>query len=444
MTDTPSQDHPDHPLRVRDFYLGRQPVLDRNQALFGYELLFRSTPVGQANIGAGTPAPGSPATGTPDRPSPGLNATAAVIAHAAQLGLARAIGDAHCFLNVDTDVLGSDIYAFLPRERTVLELAAKVHPDEAVLARLAELAGHGFQFALDGVGGDTDRLQKLLPLARFVKLDLRATPQPALAGLVARLHSMNKTVVADKVETREQYQTCLDLGIDYFQGFYFARPSVLGGRKLSPSQMAVLNLMKLVTSDVDNADIERAVKRDVTVAMNLLRLVNTPAVGAGKRIDSVSQALLVLGRRQLQRWLQIMLYAEPDTRGHNQTPLLMLATTRGRLMELLAQRLRPGQRYLSEIAFTVGIMSLMDVLFGIPMTDIVEQIPVSDEISTALLRRSGFFGELLKLAECIEAPDEHNDGALPALRGLAISGDDMVELEMAAFQWSDSVVRYAI
>jgi len=438
MTDTPSQDQAEHPLRVRDFYLGRQPVLDRNQALFGYELLFRSTPLGQANIGAGTPA----------APTPGLSATATVIAHAAQLGLARAIGDAHCFINVDADVLGSDIYAFLPRERTVLELAPSVVPDEAVLARMAELAGHGFQFALDGIGGaganEAERLQKLLPLARFVKLDVRNNAQPALSGLVARLHGMHKTVVADKVETRDEYQACMDLGIDLFQGYYFARPSVLGGRKLSPSQLAVLELMNKVTSDVDNADIERAVKRDVTVAMNLLRLVNTPAVGARQRIDSVSQALLVLGRRQLQRWLQIMLYAEPGTRGHNQTPLLMLATTRGRLMELLAQRLRPGQRYLSEIAFTVGIMSLMDVLFGIPMADIVEQIPVSDEITNALLRRTGFFGELLKLAECIESPDNQDDGVVPTLRGLAISGDDMVELEMAAFQWSDSVVRYAI
>jgi EAL and modified HD-GYP domain-containing signal transduction protein len=435
MTDTPSLDNADHPLRVRDFFLGRQPVLDRHQALFGYELLFRSTPVGQANIGEG-----------------GLNATAAVIAHAAQLGLARAIGDATCFLNVDAAVLASDIYAFLPRERTVLEIAASVAPDDAVLARLAELAGHGFSFALDGIGssdgnnsaGDPARLQRLLPLARFVKLDLRATARPALAALVARLHGMHKTVVADKVETREEYQACLDLGADYFQGYYFARPSVLGGRKLSPSQIAVLEMMKLVTSDVDNADIGRAVKRDVTVAINLLRLVNTPAVGARQRIDSVSQALLVLGRRQLQRWLQIMLYAEPGTQGHNQTPLLMLATTRGRLMELLAQRLRPGQRYLGEIAFTAGIMSLMDVLFGIPMADIVEQIPVSDEITNALLRRTGFFGELLKLAECIEQPDsQDDDDVLPTLRGLSISGDDMIELEMAAFQWSDSVVRYA-
>jgi EAL and modified HD-GYP domain-containing signal transduction protein len=450
-TDTPSLDHADHPLRVRDFYLGRQPVLDRNQALFGYELLFRSAPLGQANIGQANIGQGTPAAGTADALSPGLNATAAVIAHAAQLGLARAIGDATCFLNVDASVLASDIFAFLPRERTVLEIAASVAPSDAVLARLAELSGHGFQFALDGIGssdgidhsGDCARLQRLLPLARFVKLDLRATAQPALAALVARLHGMNKTVVADKVETHAEYEACLALGADYFQGYYFARPSVLGGRKLSPSQLALLQLMKLVTSDVDNADIERAVKRDVTVAINLLRLVNTPAVGARQRIDSVSQALIVLGRRQLQRWLQIMLYAEPGTHGHNQTPLLMLATTRGRLMELLAQRLRPGQRYLGEIAFTVGIMSLMDVLFGIPMADIVEQIPVSDEISNALLRRSGFFGELLKLAECIEQPDNQDDGVLPALRGLAISGDDMVELEMAAFQWSDSVVRYA-
>jgi len=423
MTDTVSLDQANLPLRVRDFYLGRQPVLDRNQALYGYELLFRSAAQDEGASGAG------------------MGATATVIAHAAQLGLARAIGDAHCFLNVDRDVLFSDIFAFLPRERTVLEIVGAMDPDEAVLARMAALAGHGFRFALDGVDGDSARLERLLPLAAFVKVDLRSTRGADLPGLVFRLQGLGKAVVAEKVETRDEYHACLDAGFDYFQGFYFARPAVLGGRKLSPSQTAVLALMNLVMSDVDNAEIERAVKRDVTLALNLLRLVNTPAVGAPQRIDSISQALIVLGRRQLQRWLQIMLYAEPGTRGHNQTPLLMLATTRGRLMELLAQRLRPGQRFLGDIAFTVGIMSLMDVLFGIPMQDILEQIPVSDEIRLALLQRRDFFGELLQLAENLEQSD---DDVLPALKGLAISGDDMVELEMSAFQWSDNVVRYAI
>jgi EAL and modified HD-GYP domain-containing signal transduction protein len=446
MTDSASQDQSSLPLRVRNFYLGRQPVLDRNQALYGYELLFRTSDAvaapGQPPAASSAGAAALAASADPDHP--GLSATAAVIAHAAQLGLARAIGDAACFLNVDAEALASDIFAFLPRERTVLEIVSGVDPDDGVLTRMRELAGHGFRFALDGIGGDSVRLQRLLPLAGFVKLDLRVTAQAALPGMVRRLHAMEKTVIAEKVETQEECQACLDLGFDYFQGFYFAKPSIIGGRKLSPSQVAVLDLMNLVTSDVDNAGIERAIKRDVTLALNLLRLVNTPAVGAGQRIDSVSQALLVLGRRQLQRWLQIMLYAEPSTRGHNQSPLLMLATTRGRLLELLAQRLRPGQRYLGDIAFTVGIMSLMDTLFGIPMADIVEQIPVSEEIRQALLKRDGFFGQLLQLAECIEKADSAQDTVIPTLQDLAISGDDMVELEMAAFQWSDSVVRYAI
>jgi EAL and modified HD-GYP domain-containing signal transduction protein len=438
MTDIASPDQSNLPLRVRNFYLGRQPVLDRNQALYGYELLFRSA---DPNTAAPASHAAPVAGGASDRS--GLSATAAVIAHAAQLGLARAIGDAACFLNVDADALACDIFAFLPRERTVLEIVSSVQPDDAVLARMRELARHGFRFALDGIDGDSVRLQRLLPLAAFVKLDLRVTPLAALPELVRRLHAMGKKIVAEKVETREECQACMDLGIDYFQGYYFARPAVIGGRKLSPSQLAVLALMNLVTSDVDNVDIERAIKRDVTVALNLLRLVNTPAVGAGQRIDSVSQALLVLGRRQLQRWLQIMLYAEPATRGHNQTPLLMLATTRGRLLELLAMRLRPGQRYLGDIAFTVGIMSLMDVLFGIPMTDIVEQIPVSDEIREALIGRSGFFGQLLVLAESIEQADQ-DEIMLPTLKDLEISDDDMVELEISAFQWSDSIVKYAI
>jgi EAL and modified HD-GYP domain-containing signal transduction protein len=146
----------------------------------------------------------------------------------------------------------------------------------------------------------------------------------------------------------------------------------------------------------------------------------------------------------LQRWLQILLFAEPDVRGHSQSPLLMLATTRARLMELLAQRMRPGQRNVADIAFTVGMMSLMDTLFCIPMRDIVEQIPVIDEVRAALLSRTGFFGELLKLAESIERMDDEQDDMLAGLKSLAFDGDDLAELEVAAFEWSDKVVRYAI
>ena len=425
MTDSASPDQASQPLKLRNFYLGRQPVLDRNQALYGYELLFRGSAQGPAEIESG------------------LSASAGVIHHASQLGLARAIGDATAFLNVDEEVLRSDMFAFLPRERTVLEIVRSVEPSDAVVQRMTELSRHGFRFAAEA-SAHGSALARLLPVIDFVKMDLRELPVVTLLSLAPRLRGTGKRLVAEKVETHTEYRTCLDIGFDYFQGYYFAKPTVIAGRKLSPSQTAVLDLMNLVTSDADNIEIERAVKKDVTLSLNLLRLVNTPAAGAGRRIESVSQALVLLGRRQLQRWLQILLYAEQGVRGHNLSPLLMLATTRARLMELLAQRLRPGQRNVADVAFTVGMMSLMDTLFCIPMQDIVEQIRVIDEVRHALLVRRGFFGELLRLAESIERMEDAQDEVLPALNELSMNGDDLAELEVSAFEWSDKVVRYAI
>ncbi|WP_332854456.1 EAL and HDOD domain-containing protein [Duganella sp. S19_KUP01_CR8] len=426
MIDLSLHDTGPRSLRVREFYLGRQPILDRNQTLFGYELLFRNAPVGPAHI------------------TNELSATAAVIAHASQLGMEKTIGDALGFVNVDADVLMTDIFSFLPREKVVLEVAETMPLTPQVLARITELAGHGFRFALDDLTGDSPNVAALLPLAEYVKMDMRNIPLSTLTKLAPRFRQDQKKLVAEKVETREEFKNCLDLGFDYFQGYYFAKPVIMSGKKLSPSQLAVMELMTLVTSEADNLEIERAIKRDVSLALNLLRLVNTPAVGARQRIDSLSQAVTILGRRQLQRWLQIMLYAEPSKRGHSMTPLLMLATTRGRLLELLAGKLRPSQRQAADVAFTVGIMSLMDTLFGIPMAEILSQIPVNEEVSEALLYRGGFFGDLLKLAECIERIEEMDDHIVPTLRDLAMSTDELVELEMAAFEWSDNVVRYAL
>ncbi|MET0265372.1 MAG: EAL domain-containing protein, partial [Duganella sp.] len=129
---------------------------------------------------------------------------------------------------------------------------------------------------------------------------------------------------------------------------------------------------------------------------------------------------------------------------HSMTPLLMLATTRGRLLELLAAKLRPTDRHAADVAFTVGIMSLMDTLFGIPMYEILGQIPVIDPVAAALLDRAGFYGELLTLAESLERIEELDHQIVPTLRQLAMTTDELVELELAAFEWSDNVVRYAL
>lgn len=406
-------------LRMREFFLARQPILDRSQKLTAYELLFRNAQLGPANI-------------TSD-----LSATASVLAHTAQLGIEKVIGDVSGFLNVDAAVLMSDIFQFLPREKVVLEIVETVVATPEVLARVAELVQDGFVFALDDVITDSDDVQKFLPLIEVVKFDLRDMPDSALLKLSPQFKLAGKKLLAEKVESFEQFKLCLDLGFDYFQGYYFAKPAVLTGRKLSPSQMSVLQLMNLIVSDADDVEIENAIKRDVVLGFNLLRLVNSAAFGIRRKVDSLRQAVLILGRQQLRRWLQIMIYAEPCKKGHSMTPLLMLATTRGKMLEMMTQKIRPENRRMADTAFTVGIMSLLDALFSLPMSAILEQIAVGDEVSEALLLRTGFYGDLLTLAEYLERAEDTGPLLAPMLDKLGMSNEDLYDLEIASFEWCD-------
>jgi len=413
-------------LAALDFFLARQPILDRNQELVAYELLFRNARVDSARF-------------TSD-----LSATASVISHVSQLGLDRVIGDSLGYLNVDAEVLMSDIFQFLPREKLILEIVETMKVTPEILVRIGELVQSGFRFALDDVTGNSEDVQKLLPLIEVIKIDLKDMPVSTLSKLIPHFKQFNKKLLAEKVETLEQFKLCLDLGFDYFQGYYFAKPIILSGKKLSPSQMTITNLMALITSDADSAKIEQTIKQDISVGLNLLRLVNSAGIGAQRRINSLSHALIVLGRTQLQRWLQIMLYAEPSKGNYGVTPLLMLATTRGKLLELMAKKMKPDQHGMADTAFTVGIMSLMDTLFRMPMAEILEQIAVTDEVSDALLSRKGSYGHMLKLVEYLERIEDAGSLLLPTLDKLQLSTEDLYDMEVTAFGWSNEVFCNAV
>jgi EAL and modified HD-GYP domain-containing signal transduction protein len=173
--------------------------------------------------------------------------------------------------------------------------------------------------------------------------------------------------------------------------------------------------------------------------LNLLRLVNSPGIGTTQRIETLNQALMVLGRVQLQRWLQILLYANHGKSSAIASPLLILATTRGKLLELIAQKLQPGNRSIADKSFTVGIMSLMDTLFGQPMEKILEQISVAQEVRDALLFRKGTYGDMLKLAEYAERLEDAGPLLGPTLKKLNLSTEDFSALQLTAFQWASNV-----
>jgi EAL and modified HD-GYP domain-containing signal transduction protein len=404
-------------LPAEDFFLARQPILGRDQHLVAFELLFR-------------------AAGEHDdaQMTNGAAATAAVISHASQLGMEQVVGDQLAFVNADADVLMSDFVHFLPPHKVILEILETVKPTQQLLARVAELKKLGFKFALDDVVDLTADVGRLVELVDVVKIDLQGIDRAALPALAASLRSPNKKLLAEKVETLDEFQMCMELGFDYFQGYYFARPVILSGKKITPSEMTLLHLLELINSNAHNEVIESAVKRDALVSLNLLRLVNSRAAGAGRRIDSVSQVLAQLGRRQLQRWLQILLYTAPGGTVELSSPLLQMATTRGKLLELMTQKLRPGDTASADRAFTVGIMSLADALFSVPMEQILQNVELADDVRDALLGRWGDFGVMLRVVELLESA-ESGRALSHTLKQLGLTVKQIREIELKAFEW---------
>lgn len=372
-------------------FLGRQPILGREQQLFAYELFFRD---------------GLAATGNRADFLDPTQATATVIANAfAELATNGVLSPYRGFINVDRDLLFSDLIEALPPQRVALEINEGIAPTEDVLARCRQLHEQGFLLATNDLVQVDESYRPLLALVDIVKINISRLDALQLGVLVNEIKPFGKKLLAEKVETLEQYEVCKSLGFDLFQGYFFAQPTIIAGKKLNPSQIALVRLLAMVMEDADTSVLENAFKLEPGLTINMLHLTNSVSSGLSITITSLRHAITILGRRQLQRWLQLLVYTNPKGEAEGINPLLQLAATRGRLMELLADRLMPRNREFADQAFMVGIMSLMPALLGMAMADILAQLPVVPRVKQALLEHSGQHGHLLLLAESTEQID---------------------------------------
>jgi EAL and modified HD-GYP domain-containing signal transduction protein len=405
----------------REIFIGRQPILDRSQNLAAFELLFRSGLSGGANV------------------SDDLQATATVITRSfSDLGLHAVLGKYRGFINVSGNLLMSDMLELLPQEQVVLELLETVQITDNIVARCRDLKAMGFSLALDDFIGYDPVYEPLLELVEVVKIDLLQLDVPALEQLVRQLKAWPVQLLAEKVDSAEQAERCRQLGFHLFQGYYFAKPVVLTGKRSDPSRLALLKLLGLILSDAETHEIEQSFKHNPTLSYNLMRLVNSVAMGLSHKINSLSQAIAVLGRRQLQRWLQLLLFTVDNSDAEFPTPLMQLAATRGKMAELLAQVTHPRDRDYQDRAFTAGIMSLLDALLGMPMHDILQQLNLAEDVQQALLAREGPIGRLLRLAEKQEANDLEGTAAVLAQEPDLTLGD-VTRTGVEAMLWANNI-----
>ncbi|MDR4519877.1 MAG: HDOD domain-containing protein [Nitrosomonas sp.] len=410
---------------MENVFLGKQPILDRNQKLIAYELFFRSNERDEkADF------------------SNDLTATANVIVNAyGHFGIQNILGDQRGFINVNRELILSDIVELLPSNHVVLELKSTDKFDDELIAKCKELRKRGHQCALDSVVTLNDEIQRILPVINIVKIDVSKLGKENLASLVSQYKRWPVLLLAEKVETPELAKECLTLGFEMFQGYYFAKPENISGKRADPGKLSLLKLLQLVMSDSDIEEIDKEFKRQPGLSYNLLRMVNSAASGLPQKINSIKQSIVLLGRKQLQRWIQLLLYTNENSASGDDgmtNALLQTAATRGKLMELIAAVERPHDKTHQERAFMVGILSLLDTLLGIEMQQIIDKLSIPEDMSNALLGRSGRLGQELKL---IEASETNKTEMVKSLLGELgfLSQSKLTDLELEALGWVNRI-----
>lgn len=404
-----------------DVFLGRQPILDVNRVIVGYELLFRSSDNNRSIFECQDLA------------------SASVIASAlASFGLHEVLGGKVGFINVTEEVLLSETMELLPREQTVLELLETMPLNGVNHQRALDLKALGFRLALDDHTYASVN-SSFYQLVDIIKINLLEEPNENLHEMVEKLKQYPVTLLAECVETMEQFEECRDLGFELFQGYFFARPVVLKRKAPDASKVGMLKLLESLHEDMEIENIEDVFRNYPDLSYNLIKLVNSVNVGLREKIKNLRHAIMILGLDKLRRWVQLAIYASSDSCGIN-NPLLEMAAVRGRFMEYLIM-LRYGVQRDNEVveaAFMAGIMSLMDVLFETSMEQILQELNLSDTITEALLNREGELGGLLALAETLEMVNFGEVQTLVEATNIPLAR--LLEAQLDAYKWRSSLI----
>jgi EAL and modified HD-GYP domain-containing signal transduction protein len=397
-------------------FIGRQPILDTKQQIIAYELLFRHSASAQDAV-----------------IEDDLKACARVLVNTmSDMGAQWLLGDKLAFINVSEELLHSEFLELLPPQRTVLEVLETVTPSEAVVTRLKELRGQGFQIALDDYVHTPERVP-MLQCAQYIKIDVQEHGLEAAGKLFTQLKALPVKLLAEKVETHEEYEACRKLGFHYFQGFYFAHPETLTAKVINPSYASVLDLLNMVSKDAEVKDVETGFKRDPALSFKLLRYINSVGFGLSCEIQSIRHALTILGTKQLYRWLTLLMV----TAGENATaPALMkTAITRGRLTELLGEEF--FEKTDRDNLFIVGVFSLLDAMLEMPMEQVLEKVLLPDAVTDALLTREGIYGPFLQLTEACEGADSSRIELLAST--LQLDPEKINDCHIAALAWVENL-----
>jgi c-di-GMP-related signal transduction protein len=364
-------------------YVARQPIFDASLTVIGYELLFRAN---------------ATSTGA-DYADASVATSNVLVSTFSDIALEPLLEDKPAYVNVTRDLLLRDIPHLLSPERIVIEIAEEEATDPDAQFALDEMRRQGYHIAVDN-WSPSDPSSVLVDLASTVKIDMSSITPENAASIVKTIHDTGAVALAAKIETREELETCKAAGFDQFQGYFLSKPKTVEHHTLIQSSVELLRLLKaLQDPDSSAKDLADIIRRDIGLSVRILRVANSALFALPRRVESITEAVMMLGTRQIARWAVLFSVASASAK-----PPALTATglARARMCELLAQHQRhqPTQAF-----FTVGLFSVLDALMDLPMHQVLDALPLSSDLNDALLHRKGPLGDTLSVACAYEIGD---------------------------------------
>jgi c-di-GMP-related signal transduction protein len=394
---------------VSDFYIARQPIYDRQLFVYAYELLYRAADENNAAVADGD------------------DATSQVLINALmEIGLPDLVGQALAFINLTEQHIINGLPASLSQDNVVLEILEDISPNAELVAALKAFKQAGYTLALDDFVYADDKLE-MIQQADIIKIDVLDEQDLSLAEQVKLLRPLGVKLLAEKVEDSDTFEYCKSLGFDYFQGYFFCKPNIIKGARTPSSRMAIMQLLnKIQDPELEMSELEALIAQDVSLSYRILRYINSAHFSIGKKVESIPQAINLLGINTIKTWVSLMAMSSVDDKPYE---LILTALIRARMCELLSAK----QAIAAEVAFTAGLFSALDAFIDQSLEVILAALPLSSELHDALLKKNGPLGELLALVLNYERGQwqniQHPDFDSNALRSAYLS----------AIRWAGSI-----
>jgi len=397
-------------------FIARQPIYNRNKAVLGYELLYRSNAINEANITDGDQA-----------------SCETILNSFMHIGIDNIAGSALAFINLPREFVVNNKLTPMFQEQTVLEILEDVTPDNDVIEGIRQLKNEGYKIALDDFIFNESMIP-LIELADFIKIDVKALTAQEIDSQLLALKPYSAELIAEKVETHELYQFCYERDFNYFQGFFFCKPEMIEKKSLPSNKLVILNLInKLQDPEITSDELENLLVQDITLSYKLLRYINSAAFSLRREVDSIKDAIVLLGLKNLKDWVSLIMMSKIiDSKPKE---LIVTGMIRGKMCELIAEKHHPEVQHQM---FIIGLFSVLDALMDQPLIDLLDTVILSTPIKLALLDQAGPQGEIYKYALQYEQCNWDEIGSL------GNKTEEFIQSYLTAVHWADQSMKALI